>query len=180
MNTDPVGTNTASEFSSVADWMFFVLKMGASVIKGLSINLRGTGQIVKGIGSNAKAFGNLMGSATGIISKVSSVFGYALITLSNIIDGVQSGKSALNIATDTIFDCTAIALCGMIGSALGSVIPVLGNFIGGCIGVALGIAYSLISSSQFIKDLKDAFYNGINIVLNGLKSVGNWFKSLFS
>ncbi len=197
MNTDPVGTNVADDLSSVADWIFFVLKMGAGVIKGLSTNLRGTGQIIQGVGSNAKAFGKLMGSAGGVISKVSSVLGYALIAFSNIYDGAQSGKSALNIITDTVFDLAALSLGNLIGTGIGAGItfltgcPALGTAIGSVVSWALNGLYLWFSSSDIVMELKDGFYNGVNTVVNGIKSfcnavesvaqsVGNWFRSLFS
>ena len=188
MYFDPQGTNAADNISSVIDWLALILRMGSGVIVGLS-------KTVSGLGSNAKAFGKMIGSFSNSMSAVFSVVGYGLIAISNIIEGVKSGKSALNIITDTVFDCAAIALCEYIGIAVGSYIPFGGTFIGATIGAGLGYLYMKFASSNIIQDLKDSFYDGINTIANDFWNLGksinnslnsaandfvNWLKSLFS
>lgn len=166
MKIDPTGTNVADDISSAADWIQLVLKMAIGVIRGLSKTL-------PNVGYNAKSFDSSLNNFGNSLSNGFTVFSYIMIGVSNIIDGINEGKTALNIATDIIFDCTAIAICSQIGAAIGSIIPIGGTIIGGLIGAGLGFIYSYFSDSQIIQELKEALYEGVNTIVTDFVRIGN-------
>ena len=152
--SDPYGTNCIDEISNILDWTHLIIKGAINFMIGWTQMNR--------VGSNVKQFSNWMKNISPKVSLGFSIAGYALIGISNIIDGIQSGKSALNIVTDTVFDITAIATITYMGAAIGSIIPGVGTAIGTIIGFAAGFIYSAISTTQIVKDLKKAFYQGVN------------------
>lgn len=167
---DPNGTNAADELRTIKTYALFVLKAGLGFISGLS-------KTTIGLGSNAKSIASMFGRFGGILSKISTALNYALIAISNIIDGVYSKKPAFNIVTDIAFDFTAVALGTYIGAAIGSIIPGPGTIIGGIIGGVLGGAYMFVSSTPIVKDLKDSFFDGIATIATDIWNLG---KDLFN
>ena len=176
----PYGTSVADELGNVTDWMHIITIMAINYFIGITKTTKA--------GLNIIPYTNLLAGIKPKISLGFSIIGNSLIAISNIIDGVQSGKSALNIVTDTVFDITSIATIAYMGSALGaaigSVLPGLGTAIGALIGLFSGIIYSAISSTQFIKDLKQGFYQGVNQIINDvgrvIQVVGNAINSFFN
>ena len=173
--SDPYGTNCIDEISNAIDWTHIIIKGAMNFMIGLTQMNR--------VGSNVKQFSNWLKNISPKASFGFSIVGYALIGISNIIDGVQSGKSALNIVTDTVFDITAIATITYMGAAIGSIIPGVGTAIGTTIGFAAGFIYSAISTTQIVKDLKKAFYQGVNQFIDDvgriIQDIGNAINNLF-
>ncbi len=187
MRTDFLGTNFVDDLGTIADRVYLILKMAIAMIGGMA-------KTVPNIGSSAKAFAKSLGKFGGNLSKGFAIFSYIMVAVSNIIDGINEGKTVLNIATDIIFDCTAIAVGAEIGAMIGSIIPGAGTVIGAVIGSILGAVYMAFESSPFIQELKQMFYEGINTILtdvgrilnnmgNALDTAGNqfltWLGGLF-
>lgn len=182
---DPYGTNVGDDLRTVKTLTYFVLKAGEIFLKGLS-------KTTPGLGSNTKGIASMLGQYGGVISKVATVLNYAFIAISDIIYGVEAGKTPLNIITDIAFDFTAVALGAEIGAGIGALIgsfaPGAGNIIGAVIGGILGAAYMFVSKSPIVMQLKDALYDGVSTIINDIgnffNDIGNaisrWFVGLFS
>ena len=165
MYTDPYGTNVVDEISELIGWIGIVSKIGINFLFGLSIT--------QNVSISAKQFAILLKGFGQRLSSTFSIASNILIGFSNLIDGINEGKSALNIMTDTVFDLTAVSLGVSIGASIGSIFPVGGAIIGGAIGGAFSYLYTRVEPVQIIQETKQGFFDGVNQLFNDFAKVGS-------